>query len=161
MFMLSLQSRSSFLRARCDGRTVPNKKLNDVDYERLLEFRTGLRRFVSWSKAQAARAGLPPSQHQLLLAIRGHHDHRSGPTIGDVAEYLLIKPHSAAELVARAHKAGLIVRLSDPGDARFVRLRLTKLAEKKLESITKATLEELDRMGPQLRRIWKGLDDAT
>ena len=132
-------------------------ELNDEDYERLLEFRTGLRRFLAWSKSQAAGAGLAPSQHQLLLAIRGHHDQEHGPTIGDVAGYLLVKPHSAAELVGRAHKAGLVERLTDPEDARVVRLRLTKLSEKKLASITAVTLEELERMGPQLRRVWKGL----
>ena len=133
------------------------KRLTDEDYERLLEFRTGLRTFLAWSKQQAAGAGLAPSQHQLLLAIRGHHDHGRGPTIGAVADYLLVRPHSAAELVNRAHKAGLVERVSDPDDARVVRLRLTTLAEEKLESITEVTLEELERMGPRLRRIWKGL----
>ena len=135
------------------------KKLTDEDYERLLEFRTGLRTFLAWSRKQAAGAGLAPSQHQLLLAIRGHPDDR-GPTIGDVAGYLLVKPHSAAELVGRAEKAGLVMRRSDADDARVVRLRLTKRAEDKLASITAATLEELERMGPRLRRIWKGLDQS-
>lgn len=135
------------------------KKLTDEDYERLLEFRTGLRTFLAWSRKQAAGAGLAPSQHQLLLAIRGHPDDR-GPTIGDVAGYLLVKPHSAAELVGRAEKAGLVKRLSDADDARVVRLQLTKRAENKLASITAATLEELERMGPRLRRIWKGLDQS-
>lgn len=135
-------------------------QLSDDDYQRLLEFRSGLRRFLAWSKSQAAGAGLAPSQHQLLLAIRGHHDQENGPTIGDVAGYLLVKPHSAAELVGRAHEAGLVERWTDPEDARIVRLHLTKLAKKKLESITAATLEELERMGPQLRRVWKGLGDT-
>lgn len=138
---------------------MAKKKLTDEDYERLLEFRTGLRTFLAWSRNQAAGAGLAPSQHQLLLAIRGHRDDR-GPTIGDVATYLLVRPHSAAELVNRAQKAGLIVRRSDPDDARVVRLGLTKRAEKKLASITEATLEELERMGPRLRRVWKGLDQG-
>lgn len=130
---------------------------SDADYERLLEFRTGLRTFLAWSKNRAAAAGLPPSQHQLLLAIRGHHDQKLGPTIGDVARYLLIKPHSAAELVNRAEKAGLVKRRADKADARVVRLGLTALGERKIASITEATLEELDRLGPRLRQIWKGL----
>jgi DNA-binding MarR family transcriptional regulator len=133
-------------------------KLTDHDYERLLEFRTGLRTFLAWSKGQAAKAGLAPSQHQLLLAIRGHPHHDRGPTIGDVAAYLLVKPHSAAELVARAEKAGLVIRFPDPDDRRVVRLRLTRLGGLKLASITEATLEELDRMGPRLRAVWKGLE---
>jgi DNA-binding MarR family transcriptional regulator len=134
-------------------------KLSHKDYERLLEFRTGLRTFLAWSKRQAAKAGLAPSQHQLLLAIRGHRDHERGPTIGDVAGYLLVKPHSAAELVTRAERSGLVERLTDPEDRRMVRLHLTRGAEQKLESITEATLEELERMGPRLRAVWRGLKE--
>lgn len=135
------------------GRT----KLSDADYERLLEFRTGLRTFLSWSKRRAAAAGLAPTQHQLLLAIRGHGDHQRGPTIGDVAGYLLVKPHSAAELATRAQRAGLVERRYDRDDRRVVRLRLTSLGARKLESITEATLQELERLGPRLRRVWEGL----
>src|ERR1700709_1048200 len=43
-----------------------------ADYQRLLQFRTGLRRFLHWSAEQAERAGLPPAQPPLLLAVRGH-----------------------------------------------------------------------------------------
>jgi len=44
--------------------------LSDADYQQLLEFRDGLRRFLHWSEQQATGAGLTPAQHQLLLAIR-------------------------------------------------------------------------------------------
>lgn len=130
-------------------------RLSDGDYQRLLEFRTGLRTFLKWSKDQAEEAGLPPSQHQLLLAIRGHPG--GSPTVGEVAQYLLLRPNSAAELVTRAESAGLVRRHPDPADKRFVRLRLTAKADRIIESITEATLEELDRLGPRLRRIWSGL----
>ena len=130
----------------------------DSDYERLLEFRTGLRTFLKWSKDQAAKANLPPAQHQLLLAIRGHPDHERGPTIGEVSQYLLIRPHTAAELATRAATAGLVERVEDPEDGRLVLLRLTKLGARKLDSITEATLEELHRLGPRLRSVWDGLE---
>src|SRR5919198_3816810 len=81
----------------------------DEDYRHLLELRTGLRRFLRWSEEQAQAAGVSPAQHQLLLAIRGHPDPR-GPTIGDVAEYLLLRHHSAVGLVNRAQAAGLVER---------------------------------------------------
>ncbi len=132
--------------------------LKDDDYARLLEFRTGLRTFLKWGAQQAAKAGLPPSQHQLLLAIRGHTGLHGPPTVGDVARYLLIKPNSAAELAIRAEKAGLVKRLSDPGDKRISRLRLTSRGAKKLASITEATFYELERLGPSLRRFWDGLE---
>ena len=137
------------------------RRLRDSDYERLLEFRSGLRKFLKWSKDQAANAGLAPTQHQLMLAIRGHHDHERGPTIGEVAQYLLIRPHTAAELVNRASGAGMVERLEDRDDARIVRLRLTALGAEKLESITGATLEELNRLRPRLRRVWEGLESEV
>ena len=76
-------------------------RLPDADYEDLLTLRTGLRRFLRWSEQQAEAAGLTPAQHQLLLTIRGHPDRR-GPTVGEVADYLLLRHHSAVGLVDRA-----------------------------------------------------------
>src|SRR5919108_1411108 len=96
----------------------------NTDYQALLQLRTGLRRFLRWSERQAAGAGLTPAQHQLLLAIRGHPDPK-GPTIGDVARYLLLRHHSAVGLVDRAESAGLVVRGPDPTNHSMVRLRLT------------------------------------
>ena len=96
----------------------------DEDYRRLLELRTGLRRFLRWSEQHAEAAGLTPAQHQLLLAIRGHDDPR-GPTVGDVAGYLMLRHHSAVGLVDRAEKAGLITRSQDHDNLSIVRLRLT------------------------------------
>lgn len=134
------------------------RRVTDTEYERLLQFRTGLRSFLKWSADQAGAAGLAPVQHQLLLAIRGHADHERGPTIGDVARYLLIKPHTAGELVSRSVAAGLVRKVADPMDARVVRLALTAKGGKKLESITEATFEELKRLAPRLNRLWHGLE---
>ncbi|MGZ6980094.1 MAG: MarR family transcriptional regulator, partial [Acidimicrobiia bacterium] len=75
--------------------------VSDRDYQRLLEFREGLRRFLHWSEEQAVAVGLTPAQHQLLLAVRGH-PHRRGPTIGDLADSLMLRHHSAVGLVDRA-----------------------------------------------------------
>ena len=80
----------------------------DSVYARLLALRTGLRHFERWSENQARAAGLTPAQHQLLLAIRGHADPR-GPTIGEVADYLLLIHNSAVGLVDRAVVAGLVI----------------------------------------------------
>src|SRR5919199_469175 len=134
-----------------------NSKLDDDDYRRLLEFRSGVRRFLSWSKLQAEKEGLTPTQHQLLLAVRGH-DHHRGPTMGDVAECLLLRHHSAVELVDRAEAAGLVKRVPDSDDRRLVRLKLTAAGERKLEAVTIRNLEQLDEMGPKLRGVWKRLD---
>ncbi len=86
-------------------------QLSDEDFAELLRFRDALRRFLRWSEARAKEAGLTPAQHQLLLAIRGHD---GDPTIGDVADHLLLRHHSVVELVDRAERGGLVHRLADP-----------------------------------------------
>jgi len=87
--------------------------LNQSEFEELLELRTGLRRFLHWSEQQAHAAGVTPAKHQLLLAIRGHAD-PAGPTIGDIADYLVLRHHSAVGLVDRAVGDGLVKRDPDP-----------------------------------------------
>jgi DNA-binding MarR family transcriptional regulator len=131
--------------------------LNQRDYERLLAFRTGLRRFLSWSGQQAEAAGITPAQHQLLLAIRGHPDPR-GPTIGEVAGYLLVRHHSAVELIDRAVAAGLVLRRTDTEDARAVRVVLAPRGRERLERLTASHLEELDRLTSELHNLWVGLE---
>jgi len=126
------------------------KKPSRRDYERLLGFRTALRRFLHWSEEQAREAGLTPAQHQLLLAIKGHGD-AVGPTIGEVAEYLALRHHSTVELVDRAVKAGLVSRERAGADHRIVRLRLTGLGEERIEGLSQAHLEELRRLAALLR----------
>src|SRR5215211_2094811 len=95
--------------------------LEQRHHERLLDLRTGRRRFVRWGADQAAMASVTPARHQLLLAIRGHPD-PAGPTIREMAGYLLVRHHSAVELVDRAGAAGLVERRQDGDDLRAVRL---------------------------------------
>ena len=132
-------------------------RLEQRDYERLLAFRTGLRRFLRWSGQQAEAAGITPAQHQLLLAIRGHPDPR-GPTVGEIAGYLLVRHHSAVELIDRAVTAGLVARQADSEDGRTVRIALTTDGKKRLERLAASHLEELDRLTSRLHTLWAGLD---
>lgn len=125
--------------------------LPDEVYARLLSMRTALREFERWSAEQAQAVGLTPMQHQLLLAIRGHPDLR-GPTIGEVADYLLLRHHSAGELIARADTAGLVRRIRDNDDNRVYRLQLTDEGARRLESLTTLHLEELERLEVRLPR---------
>ncbi|MGH9076402.1 MAG: DUF488 family protein, N3 subclade [Acidimicrobiales bacterium] len=130
--------------------------LSDEDYARLLALRAGLRHFQRWSDQQAKAAGLTPAQHQLLLAIRGHDDRR-GPTVGEVADYLLLRHHSTVELTDRADSAGLVTRSRDPDDHRVVRLQLTDLGADRLEALSALHLEELDRLALHPPAAWEGL----
>jgi DNA-binding MarR family transcriptional regulator len=131
--------------------------LADAVYAKLLALRTGLRTFERWSEQQARAAGLSPAQHQLLLAIRGHSDRR-GPTIGEVADYLLLRHHSVVGLVDRAESAGLVTRARSPEDHRVVRLRLTRTGARRLDALSEQHVEELARLASQLSGIGEGLE---
>lgn len=132
----------------------------DEDYRRLLELRTGLRRFLRWSADQAQAAGVTPAQHQLLLAIRGHPDPR-GPTVGDVAGWLLLRHHSAVGLVDRAEAAGLITRNPDPDNLSTVRMRLTESGARMLEALSELHLEELAHLAPTMHALWDAIESAA
>ena len=129
-------------------------KLDDEDYQRLLAFRDGLRRFLHWSEREAKAVGLTGQQHQLLLAVRGH---AGAPSIGDVAAHLLLRHHSVVEQVDRAVEAGLLRREEDPDDQRVVRLRLTENGDATLAALSSAHLEELSRLRTRYSSLWKEL----
>jgi len=134
--------------------TTGSKRLTDADFERLLAFRDGLRRFLRWSDQEAKRVGVTGPQHQLLLAIRGH---GRPPSIREVSAHLLLQHHSVVELVDRAEHAGLVDRVTDNDDHRLVRLRLTSTGEDKLTALADAHLEELSRLRPRLEPLWAKL----
>jgi DNA-binding MarR family transcriptional regulator len=119
---------------------------SDADHERLLELRTGLRRFLKWSGDRAIAAGLTPAQHQLLLAVRGHPGD-APPTMGQLAEHLLLRHHSTVQLVDRAEAAGLLTRARDDVDHRVVHVVLTGTGEQVLASLAREHMEELRRIG--------------
>jgi DNA-binding MarR family transcriptional regulator len=123
--------------------------MTDLDYTALLDFRVALRRFNRWSEDQAAKVGLTHAQHQLMLAVKGHPDER-GPTISQVADYLLIRHHSAVELASRTEALGFVKRVKDPDDGRVVRLLLTADGEGGIRLLTAAHLSELRALGPRL-----------
>lgn len=133
-------------------------RLTDTNFERLLSFRDGLRRFLRWSEDQAHAVGLTGAQHQLLLAIRGH---GHPPSIGEVAHHLLLRHHSVVELVDRAVAAGLVQRIDDPADQRVVRLRLSDEGTAKLEALTGAHVEELSRLRSQFASLWDDLPEPA
>jgi DNA-binding MarR family transcriptional regulator len=124
-------------------------RLTQQDFERLLEFRVTLRRFQRWSEDQAQAAGLTHVQHQLLVAVKGHPG-GDPPTVGDLAGYLLLRPHSTVELIDRAEAAGLVQRTRDADDGRVVRVRLTAQGDQILRKLTRAHLERLHELAAVL-----------
>jgi DNA-binding MarR family transcriptional regulator len=126
--------------------------ISDDDFRYLLRLRTELRRFLHWSGQEAEAAGMTPAQHQLLLAVKGHPG-PADPTVGEIAEYLVLRHHSAVGLIDRAAAAGLVERAADEANHSVVRVRLTDAGADKLEALTQAHLEEIGRLGPALRSL--------
>jgi DNA-binding MarR family transcriptional regulator len=112
---------------------------------------------LRWSEERAKAAGLTSAQHQLLLAIRGHPD-PSGPTVGNVAAYLLLRHHSVVGLVDRAEAAGLVARHQDAENLSTVRLRLTDRGARQLEKLSELHLEELAHLAPTMQALWEALE---
>jgi len=127
-------------------------RLTQRDFERLLEFRVALRGFERWSRHQADSAGLTHVQHQLLVAIKGHGGDKP-PAVGDLAGYLLLRSHSAVELVGRAEAAGLVERIPDSDDGRVVRVRLTAVGDRTLRQLTRAHLDRLHELAKVLDEL--------
>ena len=113
------------------------------DYQRLAAFRLALRRFTALTEANARKVGLTPQQHQALLSIKGGYPDRQQITIGDLAEHLLLKNHSAVGLVVRLVKAGLVVRAPAAEDRRRICLYVTPKGEALLTRVSAESLVEL------------------
>ncbi len=124
-------------------------RLDMEDYRALAAFRYALRRFLSFSERAAREEGLTPQQHQALLAIHGYPS-PTGITVGDMAERLQLRHHSAVGLADRLVALGLILRRRDPHDRRRVRVRLTPKGRRLLERLTRAHRDELRSVGPQI-----------
>ncbi|HTT27503.1 MAG TPA: MarR family transcriptional regulator [Solirubrobacteraceae bacterium] len=133
--------------------------LEQADFTHLLELRTGLRRFLRWSEEQAKAAGLTPAKHQLLLAVRGHPD-PAGPTVGEIADYLVLRHHSAVGLIDRAVADRLVRRNPDPRNKSIVRISLTPAGMDKLESLSEAHLEELAHLAPTMQALWRAVEHS-
>ena len=126
-----------------------------VDYEALAEFRFQLRRFLAFSEANAQKNGLTSQQYQALLTIKGlslPHDHMS---VGELADFLLVKPHTAVGLIDRMAKLGFLVRFRDSGDGRRMLVRLTRKGEQRLSNVAKVNWRELRSRRLALPRILK------
>ena len=133
------------------------RPIEDDDYRALAAYRHALRRFLAFSEAAARDAGLTPQQHQAILAIRGR-GAAGRMTIGELADSLLIRPHSAVELVDRLVRAGLVLRSDAGDDRRRVVLALTPRAETILEGLSASHLDELRRGRALLTQLLDRLD---
>ena len=125
--------------------------LTPEDYRNLAEFRRQIRQFVSFSEGVAKQHGIEPKQHQLLLTLKGLPENVR-PTIGELAERLFIRHHSAVEMVNRLAAAGFVVRARGDYDRREVHIRMTASGASLLRKLSLMHRVELDRSGPALAK---------
>ena len=141
---------------------MPGKSCHDIDMtahadpllRTLADFRYELRRFLQFSEAAAAEAGLHPQQHQLLLQVAGATDD-TAVTIAYAAERLGLRHNSTVELVDRSVGEGLLTRESDPDDRRRALLHLTRKGRQVLARLSGEHARELNELAPRLERALK------
>ena len=123
--------------------------LTQADFEALARFRQAVRQYLAFAKKGAKAAGLTSQQHQALLAIKSQ-SYSGTITIGDLANRLLLKSHSAAGLVDRLAANDLVTRETASIDRRVVHLRLTSKGEHVLALLSERNLQELRIISPAL-----------
>ena len=121
------------------------------DYARLAAFRQGVREFLRFSEEAAERAGLSAQQYQAMLILRASEG--ASTSINDLARQLIIKHNSAVGLVDRLVKEGLARRATSGGDRRKVELELTARGRQILAKLAETHRAELERFGPELKRL--------
>jgi DNA-binding MarR family transcriptional regulator len=121
---------------------APGQRPTDAQLAALAAFRYALRRFLAFSEQASAELGLTMQWYQALLVIKtlnpeGH------VSVGDLAQELMIRDHSAAELVSRLVAAKLVKRKTDPSDRRRSLLVITPYGDECLVELAIVHLERL------------------
>lgn len=131
-------------------------RITKSQYELLSALRRALRRFQRFSHDAALAAGLTPQQHQALLAIKGSPG-RDYLTVGELAEHLHLRHHSAVGLVDRLARRRLVRRSISRADRRRVEVRVTRAGEAAIEGLSAAHLRELRQLGPGIGRLFSSV----
>ena len=130
--------------------------LTKPQYETLAALRFALRQFLHFSEEAAKGEGLTPQHHQALLAVKGFPG-RDYVTVGELAERLQIRHHSAVGLVDRLVHENLALREPSQEDRRQVFIRLTDQGEAVLAKLASAHHEQLRRIGPEWSELLQRL----
>ena len=124
------------------------KALRQEQFEALAAFRLEVRRYLAFAQDAAASCGITMQQHQAMLAIRASAEGSLG--VGELAELLFLRHHSAVELTDRLVKAGLVERNKSAEDGRRTLIALTKSGMRTLNDLAATHVDEIRRHGPDL-----------
>lgn len=152
--MISSKPKQPRSASRATAKSATLSKTQAVDYGALAQFRFELRKFQAFSEAEAQKEGLTPQQHQALLIIKGFSSHEP-VSVGELAGFLLIRHHTAVELVNRMTKLGLLSRVVDDEDGRRALVKLTREGERRLRKLSKIHVAEISAISPTLTKIMK------
>jgi DNA-binding MarR family transcriptional regulator len=130
-----------------------SKEIPDV-FRLVADWRAALRDFMSASKEILKKHEVTSMQYQTLLAIRVS-DEPEGLSMNGLAGYLGVRHNSAVGLINRLEAHGLVQRARSQRDRRVAHLRLTEEGENALEVLAEAHGQELNRIRPEMRRIFK------
>jgi DNA-binding MarR family transcriptional regulator len=137
----------------CSGYPLVKERIHDEQYRSLAELRYQIRLFLQRSDATAREMGMEPQQYQLLLAVRAMEPEQPC-TIRALSERLLLKHHSAVELVDRMEANNLVIRSRDQEDRRQVFVHLHPKGEQLLARIV---LKRLDDVSADNRTFLKAI----
>lgn len=130
--------------------------LKDEDFRTLAAVRAAIRGFAHFTEEVVQGAGLTPQQHQVLVSLRAAEGGEL--SIGELANALLLRPHSVSGLADRLESLGLVDRARSKADRRVVVLRLTDKARELMSSLSRTHREELRRIRPLLISLLSQLD---
>lgn len=146
--------RDAWFLAGSDEPNAPDGRApSSTDYADVAELRSSLRAYLAWAEDAARRHETTPMQFQLALAIRAN-ALPDGPSVGDLADALQLKHHSAVGLIDRAERSGLVRRERDPVNGSRVRVALTSLGEDRLAALAGEHLAHLRSVAPSMAQIW-------
>jgi DNA-binding MarR family transcriptional regulator len=118
------------------------KSPSEDDLVALAQFRSDLRRFLAFSEQVAADHGVTVHWYQALLVVRTFRGAKH-ISVGELADQLMIRDHSAAELVSRLAQAKLVRRKIDPTDRRRSLVVITRAGDRRLSELAAVHLKKL------------------
>ncbi|HET9161286.1 MAG TPA: helix-turn-helix domain-containing protein [Caulobacteraceae bacterium] len=130
--------------------TQPSDQVSQEDFEALAAFRMEIRRYLAFAHDAAESCGITMQQHQAMLAVRASSE--QSLTVGELAEALFLRHHSAVELTNRLVKSGLVERRKDLRDARKAVVVLTLAGLSTLNALAASHVGELRGHAPTLVR---------
>ncbi|QWW71515.1 MarR family winged helix-turn-helix transcriptional regulator [Rhizobium sp. WYJ-E13] len=133
--------------------------LNDDIYNGLAGFRLAMRRFLAFSEAALAEAGVTSQQYQALLVVRTSRDRNV--RIRDLAEQMLMHHNGAVQLVDRMCAAGLTERIPAEDDKRSVLIGMTSKGHDILEGLARVHVEGMLVNEPLLAESLSRLRQVT